>query len=176
MISFGKAVQRAAQMPPGKMDELLRKLRKQADAGITLAQVLAIVESLGGSWEFEPAYAPRHYWHDGKIRPVTEGYLERSCSEEQLRERHAHHEAIAVPSLPDEPDHLGEVVISEVGEIEQGGYGLYYRHLEWVAVNGLKVTMPGGEEALLLPSHHDLKEHPLESFMDGLKRYEGIGR
>jgi hypothetical protein len=140
-----------------KTTKLLLKLRKGADASLSLPQLFKVLALLGG-WTVEEivALTPLHYVFDSN--PV----LALICveGEETGRRIYDLFAARVVTALPVAPE-MGE---SYVMALEAFGPKPYYRgnHFGaqfqlWVGTPGYRITTPTGEEFDVAPSRHDFQ-------------------
>jgi len=142
-----------------KLRELLLKARKGATSSFTFGKLVQIWDALG--WQVVAAYGwtPLHYTSQGKEMLVTDwtGQNPREIDVQYAEERRLALIAASVSSLPEAgPETVGERVVMDVGPMKIGSNGIrYFERREWVGTEGLKITSPRGQEAELLPDHHE---------------------
>jgi hypothetical protein len=135
---------------------LLGKLRKGADASLTLAQLFKVLRFLGG-WQIEEivSFVPMQYVYDGKeIKRVL--LVE---DQAQARALYGKLQSLQVRSVPSSAK-LGQLVVMNLEPFRhfpqsyREPWGAHYDL--WVGLPGYRITDPNGKVFELLPNHHDL--------------------
>lgn len=145
------------------MRELLLKLRKGADASLTLPKLTEVLRHLGG-WTVEPTVGFVQIHHDPKpgeddahhLRAVH-GSGDKAVVEAQ-RAAVVGRQVRELPSLPV----VGRSYVTDVSPLRffPDGYpdGLWsFTYREWVGADGVLFVSPEGKRFVLLPSRYDLK-------------------
>jgi hypothetical protein len=144
-----------------KMRALLMKMRKGADASVSVPQLMKVLTMLGGGWRVEEivGLTPLHYEKGdaGSKHEIKYGLWredESGASEiyDKLR-------AMQVERLPSHPK-LGQFFVAglEPFSLRDEGYRKAYgaKYKLWAATPGYRVTDPAGHVFELLPSRHDI--------------------
>jgi hypothetical protein len=148
----------AAAMKPEKLVELMMKLRKGADASISMKQFIEVLNHLGG-WKVEPfvGLVQLHGYSgkpDAPEMQATEdaGGAQRLWSEAKKDE---------VSTLPVNPK-PGQRYTMNVTKPTTEGFGhdlTGFSHLAWLGAKGIRFTSPEGKVLDLLPRKFDLVDH-----------------
>jgi len=140
-----------------KMRALLMKLRKGADASVSLPQVIKVLTLLGG-WRIEEivSLVPLHYEKSVNHDVMKFGLWRED--EEGARRVYDELRALEVSRLPSNPK-LGQFVVMELEPFTQKkSYRLFHgaNYKLWVGVPGYRFTDPTGRVFELLPNRHDV--------------------
>jgi len=153
-----KAVTKVAQLPPEAIKALLLKIRKGADAAITLPQTLHIIELFGGTWELEPGFVPMKGIDSRTGRPFEdEIHTVNRDGDQWIASRHAEYKAKEISELP---SHAvpGDRFITNVSSVGKNAYDwLMFTFIEWSVVYGIRINMPDGQSELFLPEGDDIR-------------------
>ncbi len=141
-----------------KMRAMLMKLRKGADASVSLPQLLKVLTLLGG-WRVEEivGLVPLHYEKSEGHGLMKYGLWRND--EIGARSVYDTLKKLQVDRLPSNPK-LGQVFVTELDPFrmqDQGyrkAYGAQYKL--WVASPGYRVTDPQGRVFEVLPNRHDV--------------------
>jgi hypothetical protein len=138
---------------------LLMKLRKGADASVSLPQLFRVLELLGG-WRVEEivGLVPLHYEKEESSHGEMKYGLWRT-DEAQARQVYDTLRSLQVDKLPAHPK-LGHFYVKELepfrhrDEGYRQAYGAQYK--VWAGLPGYRVTDPRGHVFELLPTRHDI--------------------
>ena len=139
---------------------LLGKLRKGADASLSLPQLFKVLQFLGG-WRIEDivGLVPMHYEKDD---PSTARGIKYSLwveDEQKAREVYDVLQSLQVRSLPRSAK-LGELFVIDLEPFRafpqayKKAWGTQYAL--WAAMPGYRITDPNGNSFELLPTRHDV--------------------
>lgn len=153
-----------------RMKSLLLKLRKGADASLTMKRLVEVMAYLG-AWRVEPfvGLVKLHGYNTEPEAPLVEGGENPSAVQ-------VHHERVKkdeVPTLPSDPQ-PGQLYTLEVTEPTAEGFrsGLTgFRYKSWKGVKGLRFTSPEGKVFELLPDRHDRVEDPFKMAVFHIRKW-----
>ena len=166
MNKIAKAVAKAAGITPEARKAILLKVRKGADAAVTLAQTLHIIDLLGGSWELEAGLVPMQGVNTKTGRPLTsEFHTANPDGHNWINALHADYQARAISDLPSHAA-PGERFITDVSPVGKNAYDwLMFTYVEWAIVHGIRIAMPDGKSALFLPSGSDINRNNPDAYV-----------
>ena len=145
-----------------RMKALLLKLRKGADASLTMKKLIEVLAYLGG-WRVEPfvGLVKLHGYGAGKDDEPSLEADENPSKAQADYERIKKDEVSALPSSPQ----AGRAYTMEVSEPTTEGFarGLTgFQYKSWRGAKGLRFTSPEGKVFELLPGKYDRVEDPFK--------------
>ena len=175
MNKIEKATAKAAGLPADAIKTILLKIRKGADATVTLAQTLHIIELIGGNWEMEIGLVPMQGVDHKTGRPFTsEIHTARADGDDWINDTQAAYKSREISELPSHAQ-AGDRFITDVSQVGKNAYDwLMFTFVEWSAVYGVRINMPGGQSALFLPDGSDIRRAPSDAYIEvtSTKPYE----
>jgi len=156
-------------MAPEKMKELLLKLRKGADASVSMKQLIEALNYLGG-WKVESFVGLVHL-------DIREDKPNLESDSDPLRIQYLWEKIKAdeVQSFPSSPKH-GQRYTMDVTPIKpfgEGRMGFYFK--KYMGSNGLRFTSPEGQVFELLPNKFEAQDNrypnPIKMPIWGLKAW-----
>ena len=140
---------------------LLTKMRKGADASVSVPQLMKVLTMLGGGWRVEEivGLTPLHYEKGdaGNEREMKYGLWR--VDESGAREVYDKLRSLQVDRLPSHPK-LGQFFVTglEPFRFRDEGYRKAYgaQYKLWAATPGYRVTDPAGHVFELLPTRYDI--------------------
>lgn len=148
----------AAAMKPEKLIELMMKLRKGADASISMKQLIEVLNHLGG-WKVEPFVGlVQLHGYSGKPDAPEMATAEDAAGVQPLWEAAKKDEVSALPANPKPGQRYTMNVTKPTTEgFAHGLTGFFY--LAWLGAKGIRFTSPEGKVLDLLPRKFDLIDH-----------------
>lgn len=175
MNKIEKLVAKAAALPDEAKKKLLLKIRKGADATVTLPQTLHIIDLVGGNWALETGFVPMQGINSKTGQPFTsEIHTARPDGHDWIDALHADYKAKEISELPSHAE-AGDRFITDVSPVGKNVYNwLIFTFVEWTVVYGIRINMPDSQSALFLPDGHDIIREPSDTYVkvSSAKPYE----
>lgn len=139
-----------AAISPEKLKELMLKVRKGATTSLSLPQLQAIIEAIGGKWTPYMGFAPG-------LRRGDRNFVW-ADSPAEAQEKMGALKKLLVSSLPSKPK-SGVMYVTKLDEpkiVHGDTFEIAFDSV--TGVEGVRIEMPDGKKTEILPSEHSIQE------------------